>query len=177
MTIRSGFNVELDHALPNGRDRDILLEHSGRSFQLENTEITQDNEAHNVSNRYLPDKRYDSDKVLISARSVRPFDAKGPSPTEVAGYFAKTSSCEPPMTRTRALKSRMSRKTDRIIFSKLRSFGCYRAQFSHILSWTRGVLSNPRHCGCRVFFQARVAFLLAMGISRLESNWLSLVSL
>lgn len=78
--LRSVGSTTLDHVLPNGRDHDICLRLGGRTLHLENTVITQDDEARDVWDRFLIDKKLDPDKVLFRPGAYCPPNAKGPSP-------------------------------------------------------------------------------------------------
>ena len=78
--IKTGFPIELDHVLPNRRDHDIALEVDGRRYHLENTVITQDDEARDVWDRFLQNNRQDRGTFLIRPGAYCPSDAKGPSP-------------------------------------------------------------------------------------------------
>ena len=74
-----GLAVELDYALPNGKQPDLRLEVAGRPFYLECTVITDSNEDREVWDRFIQAKKADSNTVLTRPGDFDSPDSKGPS--------------------------------------------------------------------------------------------------
>jgi hypothetical protein len=77
--IRRGTDVQLDVAMPNGRDHDISAVIGGRVFHFECTVLTEDDESRAVWGRFLEHKRLNPDQVLVRPGPFCPPVAKGPS--------------------------------------------------------------------------------------------------
>jgi len=77
--LKKGVDVQLDVALPNGRDHDICAVVGGRRLHFECTVLTQDDEAREVWNRFMEHKKLSPNQVLVRPGPFCPANAKGPS--------------------------------------------------------------------------------------------------
>jgi hypothetical protein len=77
--LKEGSGVSLDCALPNGRNHDICLQINNRTFHLESTVITEDEEWQQVWDRFIEAKKDDPEKVLVRPGPFCPEKPKGPS--------------------------------------------------------------------------------------------------
>jgi len=74
-----GAAVELDYTLPNRRETDIRLEIRGKAYYLECTVITDSDEDREVWDRFMTEKKIDSDATLVRPGKYDSPNSKSPS--------------------------------------------------------------------------------------------------
>ncbi len=77
--LKKGMDVQLDVAVPNGRDHDISAIIGSRRFHFECTVLTEDDEAREVWKKFMQHKKLNPDQVLTRPGPFCPPNAKGPS--------------------------------------------------------------------------------------------------